>query len=287
WGNYYGALYFLFINTLLEIDEYKLALEAATLDILAQVEIKQGNYAKSLESSQKARKLGRESGFREIEANVIAGTGEAYVALKQPEKAIEAYKEQLALYTQMGLRSEQAQSLYNIAKLQRQNSQLQAALTPIDQAIAIIENIRKEVVSSDLRTSFFATVQDYYQLKIDILMELHKKEPSKGYDALALHMSERSRARVLLELLTEANAKIRKGVNPQLLAEEQNLEQQLDARDQLRQELLNKKAPTTAIQNLEKEIADLRSQYQELQTKIRTSSPKYAALKYPEPLKLA
>ncbi|MHC5939065.1 CHAT domain-containing protein [Nostoc sp.] len=65
------------------------------------------------------------------------------------------------------------------------------------------------------------------------------------------------------------------------------MEQQLDARDKLRQELLNKTAPTTAIQNLEKEIADLRSQYQELQTKIRTNSPKYGHLKYPEPLKLA
>lgn len=52
-------------------------------------------------------------------------------------------------------------------------------------------------------------------------MQLHKKDPSMGYNAQALHISERSRARVLLELLTEAKAGIRKDVDPKLLAESQ------------------------------------------------------------------
>ncbi|RCJ41047.1 hypothetical protein A6770_36560 [Nostoc minutum NIES-26] len=48
-------------------------------------------------------------------------------------------------------------------------------------------------------------------------MQLHKKDPSKGYDALPLHISERSRARGLVELLTEAHANIRKDIDPKLL----------------------------------------------------------------------
>ncbi|WP_199332620.1 hypothetical protein [Anabaena catenula] len=36
-------------------------------------------------------------------------------------------------------------------------------------------------------------------------MPLHKQNPSKGYDALALNISERSHARGLVELLTKAN----------------------------------------------------------------------------------
>ncbi len=35
-------------------------------------------------------------------------------------------------------------------------------------------------------------------------MQLHKQNPSLGYDAQALAASEKSRARGLLELLTEA-----------------------------------------------------------------------------------
>ncbi|MEH2263288.1 CHAT domain-containing protein [Nostoc sp.] len=294
-GDYQQAISFgnqaITLSRNLEIDEYKLAIEAGTLNFRAQVKIKQGNYSQALEDSQKARKLGRESGFREIEARAIAPTAEAYAALKQPEKAIQAYEEQLALYDQMGFRSEQAQSLYNIAKVQRQNNQLPEALTQIDEAIKIIENIRKEVASSDLRTSFFATVQDYYQLKIDILMELHKKDPSKGYDAQAIETSERSRARGLVELLTEAHANIRKGANPKLLEEEQRLQALIDAREKLRQGIVNSnkiKDPISQANadNLKTEIDELLGQQKELQTKIRQSSPKYANLKYPQPLKL-
>ncbi|XZF61160.1 MAG: CHAT domain-containing protein [Gloeotrichia echinulata DVL01] len=268
----------------LEINEYKLINEAHVLSIFAKVEIKQGNYSQSLEYAQKARNLALKSGYRNIAAYYITRTAEAYASLKQPEKAIQAYQEQLAIYGEMGLFPEQAQSLYNIAKLQRQNNQLPAALTEIDKAIKIIENIRQEVASQDLRTSFFATKQDYYQLKIDILMELHKQDPSKGYDAEALHTSERSRARGLIELLTEARADIRKGVDPKLLAEERRLQWKLDALAKRLQELPSNQENQRPA--LKKEIETLLNQQKELQTKIRTSSPKYAALQYPEPLKL-
>lgn len=115
-------------------------------------------------------------------------------------------------------------------------------------------------------------------------MQLHKQNPSKRYNAQALHISERSRARSLLELLTEASADIRKDVNPKLLAEERSLQQKLDAREKLLQQLPNNQQ--TQALALKKEINNLLNSYKELQTKIRTSSPKYAALKYPQPLKL-
>ncbi|MBD2519822.1 CHAT domain-containing protein [Nostoc sp. FACHB-973] len=294
-GDYQQAINFgnqvIALSRNLEMDESKLVLEAATLDIFAQVEIKQGNYSQALESSQKARKAARESRYRGLEGIVIGSTAEAYAALKQPEKAIQTYQEQLALYNEIGFSAEQAQSLYNIAKLQRQNNQLQQALTEIDKAITIIENIRQEVASSDLRTSFFATVQDYYRLKIDILMELHKKDPSKGYDVKAIETSDRSRARGLVELLTEARANIRKGANPELLAEESRLQALIDAREKLRFEIVNSnkiKDPVSQANadKLKTEIDQLLNQQKELETKIRQSSPKYANLKYPQPLTL-
>ncbi|WYL97308.1 MAG: CHAT domain-containing tetratricopeptide repeat protein [Gloeotrichia echinulata IR180] len=287
----------------LEINEDKLIYEANVFHILAKVEIKQGNYSQSLEYAQKARNLALKSGSRDTAANFITATAEAYASLKQPEKAIQAYQEQLAIYGEMGLFPEQAQSLYNIAKLQRQNNQLPAALTEINKAITIIENIRQEVASQDLRTSFFATKQDYYQLTIDILMQLYKKDPSKicefttkdpnsnkditikdKCNAVALHISERSRARGLIELLTEARADIRKGVDPKLLAEERRLLWKLDALAKRLQELPSNQENQRPA--LKKEIETLLNQQNELQTKIRTSSPKYYNLQYPEPLKL-
>ncbi|MGI8502593.1 MAG: CHAT domain-containing protein, partial [Hassallia sp.] len=175
---------------------------------------------------------------------------------------------------------------YNIAKAERDRGNLQQALTQIQAAVNIIEDLRTKVDSQDLRTSYFASKQDVYKFYIDLLMQLHKKDPSKGYNAEALHASESSRARGLIELLTEARANIRKGVDPQLLEEEKRLQLKIEAIGKQIQELSSKPQTETAQENFKKELETFLTQRKELETKIRTSSPKYAALQYPQPLKL-
>ena len=55
-------------------------------------------------------------------------------------------------------------------------------------------------------------------------MELHTKRPGEGWDAEALHASERARVRSLIELLAEARINLREGIDESLLAEERSLE---------------------------------------------------------------
>ncbi|MFN6452031.1 MAG: CHAT domain-containing protein [Nostoc sp. EfeVER01] len=260
--------------------------EANTLNNIGLVHDSLGEKQEALKYLNQALPIRRAVDDRGGEAITLNNIGGVYSDLGENQEALKYYNQALPILRAVEYKRGEATTLVNMAALERDRGNFQQAQTHIQAAIEIVEDLRTKIASQELRTSYFATVQGYYRLYIDLLMQLHKKDPSKGYDALALHISERSRARILLELLTEANAKIRTGVDPKLLAEEQNLQQKLDAREQLRQELPNQ-APTTVIQKLEKEIADLRSQYRELQTKIRTSSPKYAALKYPEPLKLA
>ena len=129
-------------------------------------------------------------------------------------------------------------------------------------------------------------------------MQSHKQNPTKvcsAFDikgtceAVALHVSERQRARGLNELLMEAGADIRNGVDSKLLEQEKLVQQQLEAtqarvlqlykgqRDQSQEELLKK---------LKQEIANLNEQSENIKAEIRKKSPTYAALKYPQPLSL-
>jgi CHAT domain-containing protein len=117
-------------------------------------------------------------------------------------------------------------------------------------------------------------------------MQLHQQNPSQGYDAKALHASERARARSLLELLTEAGAKIRQGVNPQLLQQEQNLQQQLNAIENKRYQLTQGNYTQQQLDQLKAQSESLINQLKELEAKIRITSPRYANLKYPQPLTL-
>ena len=75
------------------------------------------------------------------------------------------------------------------------------------------------------------------------------------------------------------------------MAEENRLQELIDAKEKQRFELVNSRKIEDPVakanaKKWEKEVSALLNQQKELQTKIRTSSPKYAALKYPEPLKL-
>jgi CHAT domain-containing protein len=118
-------------------------------------------------------------------------------------------------------------------------------------------------------------------------MDLHQQSPSQGYDKQAFNISERARARTLLELLAEANANIKEGIDPQLLTQEEILQGQLDATEKQRLEVSDNPNSSAvekaAIVKLQK---DLLAQYLTLQNEIRAKSPRFAVLKYPQPLTL-
>ncbi|MTJ55490.1 CHAT domain-containing protein [Anabaena sp. UHCC 0253] len=226
------------------------------------------------------------------EAAALNNIGFVYSSLGEKQQALTYYNQALTLRRAVGNREGEAATLGSIANVERDQGNLQQALTHIQAAVNIVEDLRTKIDSQELRTSYFATVQGHYKFYIDLLMQLHKQDPSQGYDALALHISERSRARGLVELLTEASADIRKDVDPKLLAEEQRLLQLIDAREKQRYEIVNSRKDQesnfkTLTEKLQTEINDLLNQHKQLQTKIRTTSPKYADLIYPQPLTLS
>jgi CHAT domain-containing protein/predicted negative regulator of RcsB-dependent stress response len=260
--------------------------EANAFGMSGGVYLRSGDYQKALEAFEKAV-----TGYRKVEVlqgeyiNLL-GLGNVYKALKQYEKALSTYDRVLALQRMFGDRTGEADTLYQVAITQRDKGNLNEARTKIEAAIKIVEDIRTRVTSQELRTSYFASVQNYYQFYIDVLMQLHKKNPSLGYDALALHASERARARSLLELLTEANANIRQGVEPKLLQQERTLQQRLDAVEKRRIELFNGQWTDKQVEALQKETAALLEEYRQVQEQIRRTSPRYAALTQPPPLTL-
>lgn len=258
---------------------------AKTLNLLGNVYLAASDRSKALDFSNQALALAQELGNPAEAANALRNIGKSY-DVGQSQKAVAAYNQELTLWQKLGDRINQAETLYNIAQAQRNSGNLTAAQAPMQRAIAIVESIRTKVSSAELRTAFFATdsVQNYYEFYIDLLMQLHQKQPSKGYNASALEISERDRARALVELLNEANADIRQGVEPKLLAQESNIQQKLDALEKRRLELVNGKYTEQQLVSLEKENSALIAQYQTIQSQIRASSPRYAALTQPQPL---
>jgi CHAT domain-containing protein/predicted negative regulator of RcsB-dependent stress response len=265
------------------------AREALVLNNIGLIYFNLGDKQRALKYLNSALPLMKEVGDKAGEGLLLNSIGGVYSSLGDKQSALKYFNSVMPLIKEVGYKNWEATTLSNIANVERDRGNLQAARTNVEAAIKIIEELRTKIDRQELRTSYFATKQDVYKLYIDLLMELHKKEPSQGYDALALHMSDRSRARSLIELLIEANAKILKGANPELIQQERSLRQQIDARETQRQNLANSPNQNdltkASIQKLTTEIENLLSQHRELQAKIRTTSPEYAKLTNPDPEK--
>jgi CHAT domain-containing protein len=215
------------------------------------------------------------------EATTLNYIGRVYSDLAEKQKALEFYNQSLPLSRAVGNKAGEAANLGNIASVERKRGNLNEALTQIQAAIKIIEELRTKIASQQLCASYFATVQGYYQFYIDLLMQLHKTKPSKGYDALALHISERSKARSLLELLAEANVNIGAGADPRLREQERNLQQQLNAAEQSRIKLLEGSYTEKQLTEIKQRIENLITQLDQVQAQIRVKSPAYAAISQP------
>ena len=91
------------------------------------------------------------------------GSGDSKLALDYFTKA-------LAVFREIENKNGEAMMLYRVAAAQKKLGQTDEARSNITAALEIVETIRGKIASTDLRSSYFSTVQQYYDLYIDLLM---------------------------------------------------------------------------------------------------------------------
>jgi CHAT domain-containing protein/predicted negative regulator of RcsB-dependent stress response len=262
------------------------SVEAVTLNNIGLVYGSLGDTQKALEKYNEALPILRTVGDRSMMALTLNNIGEIYRLLGETKKALDKFDEALSLRRAVRDRNGEAVTLLRIAQVEQIGGNLTQAHQTVEQAIGLIESIRTNITSQELRASYFASRQEFFETYIDVLMEQHRQNPAAGIDAVALAISERARARSLLELLKEASADIRQGVDGSLIERERSLQQRLNARAAAQVSLLNRKHTPEQADAAAKEIAAITDEYEELQAQIRARSPRYAALTQPQPLDL-
>ncbi len=94
-------------------------------------------------------------------------------------------------------------------------------------ALDLAESLRLASDRSDVRSDYFSFRQDFFEVAIDSLLQLHALAPDAGYQIQALEAHERRRARVLLDTLAELSTQPRRQADPALLTRERRMEQRL------------------------------------------------------------
>lgn len=260
--------------------------EVNTINSIGQVYDKLGEKQKALDSYSQALPLFRAVGNRRGEAAVLNNLGVLYVSLGEQQKAFDSYNQALPLWRTLGDLSSEAGTLLNLAHLDRGRDNLTDARSHMEASLAIFESLRTKLANQSLRASYFASVQESYDFYVDLLMQMSQRDPARGFDAIALQVSERARARSLLDLLTESRADIRQGIEPALLKRERSLQQQINAKAEYQSRLLGGRHTKEQAEAARKELDGLIEESQKTEAQIRQASPQYADLKYPRPLTL-
>ena len=297
--------------------------EAATLLEVGRCYLDLGRHEEALSHFEKALAMYRELENPRLEADVLTALGRLSATMGDEEGALRHFEQAIELKTSVGdvrgrafifdevgnlhrklgnheealrgfreaaERSREADdplfeslALYHASMAHRDAGRLDDARAAVENSIRLSETLRAKVASYGLRTSFLASVHERYSFYVDLLIQLHRVRPGEDLDALAFQAAERVRARTLRESLQEAAAGIRMGIEPELLERDRELRRRLNGLASER-ELLPEDRDR---ERLRSEIDALSTDYDRLQSTIRSRSPRYAALTEPGAATLA
>jgi CHAT domain-containing protein/tetratricopeptide (TPR) repeat protein len=249
--------------------------EAVSRLRLTEVEIELGEVPAALGTLAPALAALRQAGQRLGELQALHLKGRAFLRGGRPGEALPVLREALAGRRALRDRAGEADELQSLAEAERAVGEAEAARAHAEEAVARVEELRAGIASLDLRAAFLATQRRAYGTSIDLLMDRHRADPGGAWDRQALAVSERARARSLLDALgaSGGGSGVAK-VPAQLLDQRRALRHRLSSRaeSQLRQQSGAK------AEALGKEVETLLAELDRVEAEIRRADPQDAAL---------
>ena len=238
-----------------------------------------GRDVEALEYYARALALYEASGFKREEANALNDVGRIEERGGRVETAVRHYRRALALSRETQDRFAESQSLLNLARVARASGDLDQARRDAEQALGLAEELRSNVASYSLRASYFASIHELHEFYVDLLMELHGKRPSEGFDRLAFQASEKARARSLLETLSEEQPDGR-DLDPKLLERRAQLERKIRASAGAWEKRTGRAAVGEAGAGSSSELDELLAELDRVRAVIRSQAPGYDLLEF-------
>jgi len=260
--------------------------EVNALNEIAKIYAIQGRHDLAARQYQVVEKFYERIGDQRGRAEALNAYGDFLLRQNQKQRALDAYSRALPLSEKIGDKGILITTLYNLARANLGLGAPEVALPFIKRSLNIIEDLRANVASPEFRISYFSGVRQQYELCIQILMRLDRLHPEKGFAADAVLVSEKSRARLLLDLVRESRASIREGAAKDLLDRESELKGLIRTQAQYRLELSSTSRDSTELAEVESQLAQLRGEYQEIEAQLRQQNPHLSSLEEFAPLSL-
>ena len=296
--SYIGQAYALKDDSAKELDYYNQALvifrdmedklgEGSMLRSIGQWYQLHGDHQRALEYHDQALHLFEAISNLQQQTTSLRLVGQVYSSLGNNEKALNYFQRALSLVRSLRDQSNEAATLLALARVERDLGQLKEARREIEAALGILESLSARVTRLDWRASYLGTKHEYYEFYIDLLMSMAARQPNEGFAAQAFEVSERARARSLMESLAGTRVDLQSGVDAALIAREATIKQQLNVNSIKLTQRLGSEYRAEDATAARDEIDALLQSYAEVEAEIRLKNPHYASLHQPQALSLS
>ena len=182
------------------------------------------------------------------------------------DSAVRCYRRAEGMYARDGFRVHRALALGNIGVIERSQHHTQEAAQALEQSIDIIEELRGDLSSVDVRTSFVTNKFYIYESLISLLVE--RNEVARAFEFV-----ERAKARSFLDMLGNKAVGEGKERTPDV--------QELVERERLLQRRISDIVGNTDSSAV---LGTLIAAHQQTLTDLREKDPEYASVKSIDPV---
>ena len=173
---------------------------------LGLAERKAGNLTQAFADMTEAAKYTHTINDPRFESKERIQLGELLEQQGKPQEALAEFEQAKSLSQGVADPANLLEAQYAVARWYARDGQFAKADAELTPALEKLEATRQSVSSSTLQASYFAAKRKCYDLAVELRMRQFEREPGGGLDGLALEMSERGRARSLLDALSARSA---------------------------------------------------------------------------------
>lgn len=259
--------------------------EIEVLNNLGSVYTDLKNYQKALEYFKLGYVKAEEIQDLESLGMILNNIGIIYFNQGNYEESTQYYQKAIDLAQKLEGGQILWEAFFEIGNSYAKQNKYFEALKNYKNSIRIIENIRSQLRLEELKASYMGTdkrIEAYHNL-INILVALHKENSEIGYDREAFNYLERAKARAFLDSLEVSQVDISLGINFKLKNQENELMKDIS---NIYNKLLAAELTSEEITSLQQQLTEKENELERLKREIRSKSPDYADLKYPEIISL-
>lgn len=259
--------------------------EVGTLNRIAYSYYKLKDNQKALELLNQGFEINKGLNLRNLEATLQYQSGLVYAALKDYPKARDFFQKARESFILMEAKLQKQRADYMLAQIEMEEGKLDEAQAKMKPILDFFESARKQFIQPEQRSTYFSTAQTVFETYIELLMKKHQNG-DKNAASEAFQISERTRARSLLELISRAKIDFRKSADSKLIEREINLSELINDRSTRLNRLLSGKFTEEQKKVAETELSELRNEYNDVEAKLLAGDKRYAELVTPVPLSL-